>query len=312
MSNGFEETAGGPGIVVGTDGSEHGLQAVRYAAREARRLRLPLTVVHVVPDYVPMAAMRPLVPDDLAGVGRTILAEAANEAGRQAPGLEVSRSLRHGDAAAALLVASRTAALLVLGHESVAPWRRVFTGAVTMKVTARATCPVVSVPEGWDAVPEPVGVVVAGFEDAAHDGPLLERAFDSAAARGAVLTIVHAWELPGGYDDIIVRRTHGEEWSHTFRERIEAGIADLRAAHPGVAVEVRVVHGQAAHALREASRGADLLHLSRRRAPGALGLGGTARALLREAACPVEVAPPPPDPGEGSLARQARGEVPTG
>ena len=134
---------------------------------------------------------------------------------------------------------------------------------------------------------------MVGFKTADHDAWLLEHAFDLAAVRGAPLTILHAWELPSCYDDIIVRRTHDDEWNLAALERIESQIADLRTDHPRVQVEVLVVHKQPALALREASQTADLLMLARRReGPAPLRLGGTARALMRSAACPVEIVPP--------------------
>ncbi|GGN51816.1 nucleotide-binding universal stress UspA family protein [Actinoplanes campanulatus] len=37
-----------PAVVVGTDGTEHGTAAVRWAALEAGRRRLPLRIVHVL------------------------------------------------------------------------------------------------------------------------------------------------------------------------------------------------------------------------------------------------------------------------
>ena len=97
--------------------------------------------------------------------------------------------------------------------------------------------------------------------------------------------------LPGCYDDMIVRRTHEDEWHAAARERIESQTAGLRADNPEVEVDVRVVHDQPAHALREASKDADLLLVGRHADSGVRHLGSTARALLREATCPVEVVP---------------------
>jgi nucleotide-binding universal stress UspA family protein len=59
-------------------------------------------------------------------------------------------------------------------------------------------------------------------------------------------------------------------------------------------VETKVVHDYAPTALEQASRGADLLVLVRRAhgVPAATHLGGTARGVLRTAACPVRVVPP--------------------
>jgi nucleotide-binding universal stress UspA family protein len=302
-------TSNSMGIAVGIDGSSRADAAVRYAALEARRSALPLTLLHVLPDYVPMAPMMPLLPGDMREMGHSLLSAAVRVAAEAAPEVEVTRHLFTGHVATVLARESANAAQLVLGHESTHGWSRVFTGAVTMGAAARATCPVVSVPADWNGVPDARGRVVVGFKTSDHDASLLEHAFDCAAARSARLTILHAWELPSGYDDIIVRRTHDDEWNLAALERIEAQIAALRAAHPGVEVDVRVVHKQPALALREAAQDADLLMLGRRReGPSLLHLGGTARALLRTATSPVEVVPPViHGPGGQQLVREHAG-----
>jgi nucleotide-binding universal stress UspA family protein len=68
---------------------------------------------------------------------------------------------------------------------------------------------------------------------------------------------------------------------------------DLRMAYPEVQVQVEVVHGQAAFALVQQSAEADLLLISRPAHGGFVHyLGATARAVIRDVACPIEVVPP--------------------
>jgi nucleotide-binding universal stress UspA family protein len=162
-----------------------------------------------------------------------------------------------------------------------------------MGVAARAECPVVSVPDGWTPDEDRSRSVVVGFEAADLDVALLDHALVRATELGARLTVLHAWELPGFYDDIIVRRTHDTDWNRGAQERIEEQVARVRPDHPGVEVEVQVLHRQPALALREASESAGLLILGRHgQRPILRHLGGTARALLREASCAVEIVPP--------------------
>ena len=68
----------------------------------------------------------------------------------------------------------------------------------------------------------------------------------------------------------------------------------FRRHHPGVEVALSVVHEQPVRALLRVAAGADLLVILRRAhgLPLTAHLGGTARTLLHEAACPVEVVPP--------------------
>jgi nucleotide-binding universal stress UspA family protein len=127
-----------------------------------------------------------------------------------------------------------------------------------------------------------------------HSAELLASAFAEASARNARLVLVHAWALPSIYDDRIVTRTRREDWSRAAREAIESVIAGHRAQYPGVEVDLRIVHDQAAHALLQEAEDAGLLVLVRRAHgfPSAMHLGGTARTLLAKAPCPVMVLPP--------------------
>ena len=280
------------GVLVGVDGSAGSDNAVRYGALAAGRLGVQLTLVHVLPAYVPPAPT-PLVQDDLAAAGHAIAGQARQVAEPYIDGTTVVTLVPTGSTTGALAELSARAELVVLGHNTRTHLGRLFTGAVTAGVAARSACPVVTVPDSWDHN-STTGEVVVGIKHALHAEGLLERAFATAEARGARLTLIHAWELPSVYDDIIVRRTHDTDWSVRAQEQVAPRLDELRARYPAVPVEVTIVHGQPAHALVEAAAGADLLMLERRggRLPAGLHLGSTARAVLREASCPVEVAPP--------------------
>ena len=207
-------------------------------------MALPLTVVHVFPDYVPLAPMRPLVSGDLRDIGHQLLSEGVREATAAEPEVEVASLLLSGHPASELVHASAEARLLVLGRESVPAMTRVFTGAVALGAAARARCPVVSVPTDWQERTRRQRTIVVGYRSAAHDASLLQEAFRTASSHHAHLTVLHAWELPGCYDDIIVRRTHDEDWNVAALERIGTELVDLCAEHPDVEVDVRVVHRQ--------------------------------------------------------------------
>jgi nucleotide-binding universal stress UspA family protein len=135
--------------------------------------------------------------------------------------------------------------------------------------------------------------VVVGVDDPAASGGLLEAAFAAAAGRGAPLTVLHTWHLPGPYDDLVVERVSGQAWHDQAVEDIEKAIAPLRVEHPAVRVEVDVRHQLPAAALMGAGEGAGLLLVGRRGRGAPLGfhLGGVARVLLTRAHCPVEIVP---------------------
>jgi nucleotide-binding universal stress UspA family protein len=211
------------------------------------------------------------------------------------PGLDVSTTLLLGSRVDALVRHTREAALLTVGAPPHGLAERLWTGSTVTGTAARVHCPVVIVPPG----PVPArrqGRVVVGLKAVEHAEHLLGAAFAVARQTQADLDVVHAWRMLSSYDDVIARHsTTPEQVTETVR-RIEDSMIDLRMAYPDVQVHVEVVHRQAAFALVERSEEADLLLISRPAHGGFVHyLGSTARAVIRDAACPIEVVPPMAD-----------------
>jgi nucleotide-binding universal stress UspA family protein len=280
-----------PAVVVGVDGSAGSLVAVGYAVAEAARRHAALRLVHVAPDYTPRSSMLPLISDDFERVGRRILQDAVAIATEAAPGCEVVTARHSGPIVSTLLAAAERAHLVVLGREHRPRIDRVFTGSTTVGAAGRATCPVVSVPPGWSEQ-EHRGRVVAGVRSKAHAPELLDVAFAAAEARDARLVVLHAWMLPGAYDDIVEARTHAHERLAEIETEVDGLLDGFRTRHPTVELELSVVHEEPARALLRVAAGADLLVVVRRTHGPMVHLGGTARTLLHESVCPVEVVPP--------------------
>lgn len=286
-------------ILVGVDGSRGSSAAIGFAAQEAQRLRTAVRLVHVTPNYVPLTPLMPLVPSDLEDTGRQILKVAAQEACRLLPPERVTTSLLAGPRVSALAQAGEQACLLVVGSERQSRVERVLTGSTVLGVASRASCPVIAVPQDWTPSEEHHNVT-AGIKSTERSPELVRRAFEIAAERNAGVVLVHAWELPNEYDDLISSRVDEDEWAARARRSIERSLAGMREAYPNVPLEIRVVHGQAARELQRASNDADLMLLARRH-PHAFHtgrVGGTGRALLRGSHCPVEVVPPADEPSD--------------
>ncbi|MFC4783581.1 universal stress protein [Nocardioides sp. MAHUQ-72] len=280
-------------VVVGVDGSPSSIQAVRYAVAEAARLEVGVRLVHVSPDYTPTTPMLPLIRDDFEQVGRKILGEALGVVAEVDPGCEVSSVLRTGPTVTTLLDAAEGAHLVALGRQHRSRAEAVFTGSTTVGAAGRADCPVVCVPPTWSDE-STRGRVVVGVRSPAHSTELLGQAFAAARLRGARLVVLHAWKLPGAYDDIVEARTHADDRALEMEREIDPLLETFRQGHPDVEVELSVVHEQPVRALLRAAAGAELLVVVRRAhgLPLTSHLGGTGRTLLREAECPVEVVPP--------------------
>jgi nucleotide-binding universal stress UspA family protein len=282
-------------VTVGIDGTPAGQRGVRYAALEARRLGVPLSIVHVTPGYSRGRGV-PVVPvvsaDKLHSYGTELLELARKNAQATVSDLEVHTSLTQGGTTVHCLAhGSEDASMLVLGAERRSFAGRVWTGDVVAGVASRAACPVVVVPPEWE--PDHVhGRVVVGIKDAGRAAELVATGMEQAHRLGTELVIIHAWKLASGYDDIVANRVSSEEYGGQQTALIEPLVHARRAEHPHVDVRIEVLHAQPADALVRASADADLLLISRPQRGGRVHhLGGTGRAVLQEARCPVEVHP---------------------
>lgn len=279
-------------VLVGVDGSRASSAAIRFAGHEAHRLDTGLRLVHVVPTNTPITPWFPLMTLDLEETGREILGAATDEAHRILPPGRVEAQLMRGTRVSALQHASERARLVVLGTGQRPLVERILTGSTLDGVATGATCPVVAVPCGWSPN-NPHRRVAAGVKSLQQSGELLRRVFEVAADREAHVVLVHAWELPGEYDDLVTARVDEDEWADRATRAVEGCLTELRATYPQVLVETRIAHGQPARVLQAATDDADLLLVARRHNGLPFGhLGGTGRALLRVGHCPIEVVPP--------------------
>src|SRR4051812_40276668 len=111
-------------ILVGIDGTEHGLAATRWAAREARAVDAPLTLLHVysVPA-VPSPAGPVRMPEQNAQAkheAEAIMRRASEVAQEELAGstLHLSDEVLEGPPIPTLLEMSKNARMLVLGSHS--------------------------------------------------------------------------------------------------------------------------------------------------------------------------------------------------
>lgn len=278
-------------VVVGIDGSAAGKQAARFAAQEACRHGTALRVVHVAPSGIPVDPGLPPMPGTLQDFGRRLVDQAVAAALEQEPEVLTEPVLESGSRVSTLVAAADGASLLVLGSQHRSPLDQLLMGGTATGVAARAHCPVVVVPETWDPA-RLHGRVVIGYKSTEHAAELLGLGFAVAAARDAELVVLHAWKLPGVYDDLLSTQVAQHDWQDHVRREVEPLIADLREAHPRLRVRVEAVHDQSVLALVDASSSADRLIILRPpRGKVIHHLGITARAVLRHAHCPVEVVP---------------------
>jgi len=279
-------------VLVAVDGSEAADAAVRYAAEVASRNDAELLLAHVIVGY---SGLVPTPVEGLEEAGKAVLDEALALARGLVSHDRVAGRLLHGQRQAALLELAHDCGLVVLGFQPKSTMERLVTGSTITALCAGARCPVVTVPEEWTGNTK--GVVALGIKTIETAQPMLQLALTIARKRQARLEILHTWHLPtAAYDGLALSDLDTEGWEDDMQAALAESCGPVFAAYPDVPVRVQVVESHPALALKQLGEHADLLVLARRARLFPRGhLGGTARAMLREAPCPVLVVPPPSD-----------------
>jgi nucleotide-binding universal stress UspA family protein len=258
---------------VGVDGTRTALEAVRWAAREARLRGIALQIVHAAPyDHGAEPEQRRV---------RGILGAAYTLARRAEPALAVSTQPTTTRPADALTGAGETAALLVLGIPNQGPYELLPT-SIALDVTAHATCPVAVVRGRTRAVDQPV---LVGIDDPQTDAAALAAAFAEADLHETALVVLHARSglrehLTGHDDDTMIR--------------LADAIGALAERYPQVQARIRAVVDTPTNALLAAANTARMVIVGTRgRGPTARALFGShSRELLRHSPVPVVVVAP--------------------
>jgi nucleotide-binding universal stress UspA family protein len=282
-------------VVVGVDGTSGSHAAVRWAAEEALRRRLPLRLVHVYrwpPDYVvaPMYGAWPARdPREVVESAERLVAAAAEVARAARPTVEVTAVAREGARVPELVAESAQAAVVVLGSRELGPFGSMLLGSVGSGVAARADCPVVVV-HGATAGPGTGDRVVAAVDGEESSEQVLEYAFDHAARYGIGLRAVLCWRVHqhAGWTG----RTHDEDLTRAEAWLPEA-LAGWREKYPEVPVSAGVVAAHPVPGLVEEAAGAHLLVVGSRGRHALAGtlLGSVSQGVLHHATCPVAVLP---------------------
>ncbi|MCX2924768.1 universal stress protein [Streptomyces sp. NEAU-W12] len=148
--------ADGP-VVLGVDGSPAGAKAIDFAFAEASLRGAELVALHSwtswnAPAPTPQDEKAPYAsrPGELGAAEERLLSEAL--AGRQErhPGVKVRHEVVHGGTREALIGASRTAQLLVVGARGRGGFSGLLLGSVSQAMLHHAHCPVAVVRGGGE------------------------------------------------------------------------------------------------------------------------------------------------------------------
>ena len=188
-------------IVVGIDTSRESGLALEWAADEATRQHVPLHILHAYSlDHLGAGTEGlgvGLPADDIHVLGALAdraCAVAAATAHALHPDLVITTSAEAGSPGEALVAASRTAGLVVVGARGLGAVRSILLGSVSIRVAAHAHCPVVVVREAASRT-LPDARVIVGVDGLESSTGAIRFAFEHAAMRGLGLTVVHTWQL---------------------------------------------------------------------------------------------------------------------
>jgi len=285
-------------IVVGVNGTPESDRAVRYAVRRADRAGCGLHLVNAAHELVPVSPLWPLLKGgSVMLISRGVLDDARDivndMVGERVP-VALHSSL--GPAAPVLASAGSAARLVVLGHRGGGIASGLFTGATTLGVAARATCPVVSVPGQWEETAL-TPRIVAAVDGSEASKAVLAYAFAMASERMAHLEVVHCWELSSAYSCLDDFSSVRQEWVARASAVLKRLVDGWRALYPEVDVSTHLEYDSAARTLIRYSAGADALFVGRHGEGGLSSRitmsapGSTARILIEHAQCPLELVP---------------------
>jgi nucleotide-binding universal stress UspA family protein len=283
-------------VLVGVDGSESALRAVRWGAAEALRRQAPLRLVIAFGWPVQHVSGRPggegTYRETLLARAREQLAEAGRVAEREGAEIEIERELIVGGAIAVLAAEADRAHLLVIGDRGLTRLEGLLVGSVAIGLAAHASCPVVVVrgderePSETSSLPVLVGVDGSSISDAA-----IGFAFEAAAARKVSLVALHTWSDMVYDPSLLAVEINWDDVEAEERRVLSEQVGSWADKFPDTSVELLVRRDQPAHSLLIQAGQAQLVVVGSHGHGQVMGmvLGSVSNALVHRAPCPVAV-----------------------
>jgi nucleotide-binding universal stress UspA family protein len=301
-------------IVVGIDMSKESELALEWAAHEAARRHAPVHLLHAYSPYEPHVQQATWDPDPTElteSLAEQVCRHASRVARARYPTLEVRIRKEPAPAGKALVEASRTAHVVVVGARGLGSVRSLFLGSVSAHVAAHAHCPVIVVHKAATRT-HADAMVILGVDGSRYSTGAIRFAFEQAAWREVGLTVVHAW-LPDGIEGATVAMSRPvadwRELEAQERSLASVSLAGFKEEFPTVDVRRHVVRGHPVEELVRQSENACLLVVGTRGRSSLSGLlqGSVSQAALRRAHCPLAVVHPVEDaPTESDDSGDAR------
>lgn len=291
----------GPIVVgLGAEGESDG--ALRFALDEAIRQNCAITIVHALsasfPPPDPFVDRSDWTEQTTYFTDHAMYADAerlVTAAVRQLHELgggrvAVDAHVPSARTVHAIVDASQQARLVVVQHRDLPLLERIFLRSVSVGVSSRAHCPVVTVPPGWNPGLR-FNRVTVGIDDLGGGPGVLPLAFEEAARRSVRLDVVHAVEFFNAEASSLEFRTLLAERTTQAVRGLSDLLAPWQQRYPHVRVEQHTSELDPVSILRARSQESDLLILGHRRTRFPLPLGAIARTLVKGAHCPIKIVP---------------------
>jgi nucleotide-binding universal stress UspA family protein len=281
-----------PRVLVGVDGSEDGLRAVRYGAGRALRRGSDLWLVHALDDGVVAGGWGVIYdPSVLEQAGKAAIGQAVDAAvGHGLDRARIHTDVLVGHPAVILEELSHSAESIVVGRRAATGLERMFVGSTSTSLAATAACPLMVISAAANPGPTTTHQRVAVAVGTGRSDKAMRWACEEAKSRQAALDVFHVIPAQSSTALALVSPPSETEttWQTRIKAELESRVAPLREAYPDVAITTQAVIGAPIDQLIARSAEVDMLVLNVRTRPlTGVALGGVIRGVMAHAVSPV-------------------------
>ena len=286
-----DQTPSPPRILVGVDGSDDAMRAVKYALGTAERTGSDIWLVHAVDDGVLTSGWGVVYdPTILSSVGEEALAVAKLFLSDNGfPAERVRSEVLMGHPTPVLADLSESAELCVVGRRAAGGLDRMFIGSTSLSLGGSAHCPVVVISAastpGRTGAHKRIAVAVTVPDKAKHQ---VEWALQEARDRDCALVVAHVVEpAPTGLFAAF-RAAPTPETTAKASAALGAMLGEVRKDYPDVEIEGETLEGMPIQELVNQTGTIDLLVLGIHPHPvTGMSFSGPLRGILAHSLCPV-------------------------
>lgn len=273
-----------PCVVVGIDGSRAAMQAAKWAVDEAVDREVPLHLLYAVESASND-------PDDAAGAVAT--AERAVHSvfttiESMGKPVKIESEIVHSHPVAALLEASRSAAMVCVGSTGIQHAIHGRIGSTASALVAAARCPVAVVPATAEVTQGGTGLILAAVDGSPASNTVLERSVAEAVLRAAPLRVFMMGRRPG-----VDHAEAKADGSQRLKAELEHRFTHWRRNHPDLDIDSVTDHSSLLNCLEHAQRKGTPIQLvvvdPLRPGPVDMLMGPSGRAALEAAGCTLMI-----------------------